>query len=81
MPLAAVNVLADDLHPAVAVRCVSGSDQVVDVAFGEASVHVDRVGGAPRGQVVLEVLVAVAVLDLDLDPLHTAGGAVAVPVT
>ena len=54
---------------------VSGSDQIRRGGAGVREVDVDGVGGTPGDQVVLEVLVAVPVLKLELDPLHAAGGA------
>ena len=45
----------------------------VDVAFGVARVALIVFAATPRGQVVLEVLAAVAVAHLELDTLDAAG--------
>ena len=52
---------------------VKGSDQVVDVAFGEARLTLIVLAVAPRDQVVLEVAHRVALLHLELDALNAAG--------
>ena len=56
------------------VEMVSGRDQSVVVAPGLARLALMVFEPPPAGQVVLEVLVGVAILDLDLDPVDAAGG-------
>ena len=75
-PVAAVNAVAVTMHVAVGTVIVAGIVQVRVVPVPRQR-RVQRVrAGAERGEsgaVILEVLAAVAVLDLHLDPTDGAG--------